>query len=277
VRMRWLGPIVLNPGHTGGALHLRAAYGGAGMDATPPVAELSTLTYVARRAADGVVNITGVASRVGGAALAGRTTALDLARELFPCVEPVENVLATSLSNVNLVLHPPGAILAAAWVEATGGEFTFYVEAMTPGTVRMIEALDAERRAVARAFGHDLPSLAQEMAVVGTADAAAAARNDTRAALVAEGPNSALLAPESLRHRYYVEDFAYGLVPFRALAAIAEVSTPVADALTQLGAVLTGQDFAQNGLTAEKLGIAGMSRSQVLALVRGTPVGSAAA
>jgi opine dehydrogenase len=141
----------------------------------------------------------------------------------------------------------------------------------------MIEALDAERRGVARAFGHDLPSLAQEMAAVGTADAAAAARHDTRAALVAEGPNSAIPGPDSLRHRYYVEDFAYGLVPFRALAAIAEVSTPVADALTQLGAVLTGQDFAQDGLTAEKLGIAGMSRNQVLALVHGTAVGSAAA
>ena len=70
-------------------------------------------------------------------------------RTLYPAAIPEGDVLATSLANVNLVLHTPGAILSAAWVEATGGDFRFYVDAMTPGVVRVIEALDRERRAVA--------------------------------------------------------------------------------------------------------------------------------
>src|SRR5579862_8008596 len=70
----WRGPTVLNPGHTCGALHFRAVLG-----AHCEVAELSTLTYVARRLADGTVNITGVAARVGAAALPGGERALEFA------------------------------------------------------------------------------------------------------------------------------------------------------------------------------------------------------
>ena len=40
-------PVVLNPGHTGGALEFRQASQMAGAD--PPIAEFSTLSYVARK------------------------------------------------------------------------------------------------------------------------------------------------------------------------------------------------------------------------------------
>ena len=70
-------PVVLNPGHTCGALHAATRFGGA-------VAELSTLTYVARRGDDGV-NVTGLAKRVRAAALPGGREALDAALSLYPC------------------------------------------------------------------------------------------------------------------------------------------------------------------------------------------------
>ena len=80
------------------------------------------------------------------------------------------DVLACDLANVNMVLHVPGALLAAAWVEATRGDFTFYVQGMTPGVARVMQSLDEERRAVARAFGHDLPPLVAEMQAIGTVE-----------------------------------------------------------------------------------------------------------
>jgi opine dehydrogenase len=43
-------PLVLNPGHTAGALHARAVFA-AHSQPLPPVVELSTLTYVARKPA----------------------------------------------------------------------------------------------------------------------------------------------------------------------------------------------------------------------------------
>ena len=149
-------------------------------------------------------------------------------------------MLASSLANVNLVLHTPGAILSAAWVEATCGNFSFYVDGMTPGVVRSIEALDRERLAVAAAFGHDLPPLIEEMAAIGTAALAPVGRGDLRAAITEGEANRSIRAPDSLAHRYYAEDFGFGLVPMIVLAQIAGVETPYAEALVEMASVLSG-------------------------------------
>lgn len=261
-------PLVLNPGHTCGALHAVEVLRSRGA-APPPLAELSTLTYVARKPAPDAVRITGAAGRVWAACLPGGEEALSLAQTLYPAVVHARDVLASSLANVNLVLHTPGAILSAAWAEATGGSFRFYVDAMTPGVARSIGALDRERLAVAAAYGHDLPPLVEEMAAIGTAAAEPAARGDLRAAIAEGEANRQLRAPDTLDHRYYTEDFGYGLVPMLALARIAGVDTPYADALVEVASVLRGEDVQASGLGADRLGIAGLDRDGLLALVRG--------
>jgi len=259
-------PLILNPGHTGGALHVAASLRRLGAE-PPPLAAFSTLTYVARSREPGSVTITGVANRVFAAALPGGEAALELAQELFPQAQPVGDVLAVDLANTNLVLHPPGVILGAAWIEATGGDFRFYVEGMTPGVVRVLEALDQERLAVARAYGHELEPLAAEMAAIGTADPELAARGDTRGAIREGGANATIRAPGSLEHRYYAEDVCQGLAPFCALAAAAEMAVPVAQSLLRLGLVLLGEQ-AGGVVDADELGIAGLDAAGVLALVR---------
>lgn len=260
-------PIVLNPGHTGGALHLRTVFSAAGV-APPPVAEFSTLTYIARVDADGTVNTTGRAGKISVACLPGGADALRWAIQLFPGAHAVPDVLASSLSNVNLVLHPPGAVLGAAWVEATGGDFTFYVEGMTPGVGRVLDQLDGERLAVASAFGHTLPSLLEEMIELGTVDEAAAKRRDTVGAIRGGIANSFIAAPDSFAHRYYQEDLAFGLQPFIALAGVAGVTVPVADALMRLGATAVGGDLLANGLTARRLGIDTLSKNELISSVQ---------
>jgi opine dehydrogenase len=262
-------PVLLNPGHTGGALHVAALFRARGVD-VPALVEFSTLTYVARKPDPASVRITGAAGRVWAACLPGGQAALELARVLYSAATPARDVIASSLANVNLVLHPPGAILSAAWAEATGGEFRFYVDAMTPGVARSIEALDSERRAVAAAFGHELPPLVEEMAAIGTVDDAdAVARRDTRAAVAGGEANRLIKAPDSLDHRYYAEDFGYGLVPLLALAKIGRVDAPYAAALVEVASVLRGEDLRATGLTAERLGMAGLDRDGLLTLVRG--------
>jgi opine dehydrogenase len=261
-------PVLLNPGHTGGALHLRQVFTARGVP-PPPVAELSTLTYIARRRGD-QVRITGRAGQVRCGTLPGGDAAAQAAVTLFGAtVTPVPDVLASSLANVNLVLHPPGAILAAAWTESTGGAFTFYVDAMTDGVGRVIDGLDAERRAVAAAFGHDLPPLTEEMALVGTVPPDLAGAANPAAAIRAGEANKPINAPDSFAHRYYREDFPYGVRPFQALAEIVGVATPLADALATVASALLGPDAAGPGLDAARLGLAGLDRDGVLRLVRG--------
>ena len=261
-------PVVLNPGHTGGALEFSTAFRARRAD-TPPIAELSTLTYVARKLEPQRVTVTGKAKKVRAAALPGGEAALATAQRLFPSASPVRDVLVSGLSNMNMVLHPPGAILGAAWVEAKGGDFTFYVEAMTPGVARVMKALDDERLEVARAYGHELPNVVEEMQSIGTVPADVRDTQDFAAAISAGEANRRIKAPGSLAHRYYREDFGHGLLPFLAFAAIASVPVPTADALFGLAETLTGSDYREGGRTAEAMGIAGLDRKGLLALVQG--------
>lgn len=262
-------PVVLNPGHTGGALAFAEGFRRCGSP-PPPTAELSTLTYVARKPEPDSVRITAVAQHVWLAALPGSEAAVTAAKALYPCAEPATDVLFSGLANVNMVLHPPGAILGAAWVEARAGDFTFYVEGMSDGVGRALEALDRERLAVAAGYGHALPDLFAEMQSIGTIEQAAA-RDDGLVAAIRTGlANAQIKAPDSLSHRYYHEDFWYGLRPFLVFADIAGVRVPVAESLMQLAQALTGNAAAPEGRTARAMGIAGMNKQELLQLLHST-------
>ena len=263
-------PVVLNPGHTGGALEFAAAYARASGGPVPPVAEFHTLAYIARKYQPARVTVTGRAKFLRLGVLPGGEAAARHAQQLYPVAQRVTDVLDSSLANLNMVLHAPGAVLAAAWVEATRGDFTVYVQGMTPGVTRVMRELDAERRAVARAFGHDLPAVAAEMQRYGTVEPWVTDTDDLVHAIASGEANKRIKAPDSLEHRYYREDFGHGLLPFLEIARIAGVATPVADALYRLGCTLTGTDFAAAGRTAAAMGIAGLDRAGLIARVRGT-------
>ena len=260
-------PVILNPGHTGGALEFDTAFRKQRAD-VPPVAEFSTLTYVARKNQPQRVTISGRAKQVRVAALPGGTPALDAARQLFPCAQAVADVLFSGLCNVNMVLHPPGAVLGAAWIESTAGNYTFYAEGMTPGVARVMRALDDERRAVARACGHVLPNLIEEMQAIGTVEPGIRDITDFAAAISSGVANSRIKAPGSFNHRYYLEDFGHGLLPFRAIAKIAGVAVPAADHLFRLAELLTGRNYRDGGRGAAAMGILGLDHKGLLARVR---------
>jgi opine dehydrogenase len=192
-------PIVLNPGHRGGALEFAETFTRGGKRA-PAVVEFSTLTYVARKHRPDGVRITGRAKQVKAAALNGGSKEIEVAAKLFPGATPVSDVIASGLSNVNMILHSPGAVLAAAWVEATGGNFTFYVDAMTLGVARTMRRLDEERLAVAGAFAHQLPNLIEEMKLIGTVEATVSYSTDFHAAIAGGKANGKIKGPDSLEH-----------------------------------------------------------------------------
>jgi opine dehydrogenase len=256
-------PVILNPGHTGGLFEVETVFRGLG-GPVPPLAAFSTLAYVARKPEPDRVNVTGRARALRAACLQDGALALALACELFPGAYDCGNVLACDLSNVNMIVHPPGSITSIAWVESTGGDFTFYVQGLTPGVVAIMRALDAERRAIAAALGLNLPTVIGEMKAIGTVPATAA--DDDYTAIAAGEANRRIRAPDSLAHRYYLEDFAHGLVPLLVYAGIAGVAAPVAQALLQLARVaLADRPGLPNDRDAAALGLSGVSRDALIA------------
>lgn len=59
-------------------------------------------------------------------------------------------------------------------------------------------------------------------------------------------------------------------MPFLALARIAGVDTPIAAALLEIGTALVGPALIEQGRTAARMGIDGLDREGLMALVRGS-------
>jgi opine dehydrogenase len=261
--------IILNPGHMCGSLNLRRAFEREGAS-VPHLAELGTLTYVCRSHEPGSVHVYGRADQVPLAIVPkGDAGMAQVAQELFPNSRIVGNPVEAWLHDVNMILHPPGMILGASWIEASGGDFYFYSQGVTDAVGAVMGALDGERRTVGEAFGIGIPGLAEIMAALGTADEIAASEGRLGAAVRLGQANRSIKAPSSLDDRYLHEDVPYGLVPLVALARIGGVTTPVADALITIAGVVSGRDYRSEGLSSGKLGLVDADVPGLLRLAEG--------
>jgi opine dehydrogenase len=261
-------PVILNPGHMCGSLHIRRVF--ERMHAPPPrIAETGTLTYVCRSLELGTVNVYARADHVPLASVPGNDAELTaLAQQLFPGTKLVDLPIETWLHDVNMILHPPGMILGASRIESFD-RFMYYSEGITDSVAAVMEALDLERRAVGSAYGLQLSSLVETMAALGTADPAAAHRGDTKTAIATGQANSSIAAPTTLRHRYLEEDVPFGLVPLVALAEAAGVPVPLSRSLIILTDTILGERYSEKGLTADTLGIHGLDVDGVIAVAEG--------
>lgn len=254
-------PVFLNPGHTGGGLYLAHELRRAGFEGEIKTCEVASLTYACRLQGPGRVKIFSVATDMPFAAFPGKNAAelLELVRTLYPGVVPAESVLETALHNLNAVEHPAQTILNAGWIEHTKGDYYFYREGTTPAVGRVIDAVDAERLELARAFGVKTKSFVQLFYELGYTSESAAATGSSHAAMQESQPNWWIKGPTSLDHRYIHEDVGNGLVPWAALGDAAGVETPMMDNLIVLASLLNERDYSKVGLTLEKLGLEGVA------------------
>lgn len=250
-------PVVLNPGSTGGALVFARALRAAECRTLPALGETNTLTYICRKQGASAVYVSSVVRNVRFAALGSSATgemAAQLAA-LYPTLNPVPNVLHTALSNVNAILHPPGMILASAWIEHTAGDFRYYYEAATPAVAQVMADLDAERLAIADAWKISQEPFPALFADLGSTTPEAGASGSFLRVLRESEPNQFIKAPATLEHRYLREDIPYGLVPLSALGRALGVRTPVIDSLITLASSISRTDYRAEGWTMEKLGL----------------------
>jgi opine dehydrogenase len=257
--------VLIAPGHTAGALIFKRTVLDAVGAFRCRVAEVNTLPYICRMTGEGEVTLWKRAQRLLFAALPATDTAAlaDVFGALFPSLVAAESVLETSLSNLNAVMHPGAMLLNAGRIEATDGDFNFYSEGTTPSVGRTIQATDDDRRAIARAFGLELPSFLEVFHDEGYTTYEAFATHDVFVAIRDSPPNRLIRSPSSLDHRYVREDIGFGLVPMSAIAAIAGVPVPTIDALIALADTATGFNLAEQGLNAEKLRITGMDADEL--------------
>jgi opine dehydrogenase len=262
--------ILLNPGHTGGSLHFSHALRSSGCTADVRLCETVTLTYICRMPRPARVEIYRRTANLRCAAFPGKDTA-GLVREIqqiFPNVVPAENVMETGFSNINAIMHPAGTLGNAGWIERTGGDFHYYREGITPAIASWIERVDHERLEVVKRVGVKPVTFLEIFYQAGLTSEEARASGSVLRAINESAPNRTIKAPATLDHRYIREDVGYGLVPMAEIGSLVGVKTPVMDALITLASAAHGSDYRTEGLTLEKMGLAGVRTQDLPAILR---------
>ena len=251
--------LVLWPG-SGGTLTARKVWDDMGMDVPVLLAEAVTFPYCCRRLeGPGTVNI----HRVDGpnmllAALPATDTAstiLALDGGDAEVVKPGKTVLEPALYNVNIIVHPVGALLNMGRIELTGGEFYMYKEGITPSVKKVIYAMDAERSALFRAMGYAPYTYDQVF-------------RDCFDMTVEQFAANSSKGPLSMQDRYVTEDIPMGASLTVSLARKAGVPTPTYDCMIHLASTVNDTGYYAGGRTLENLGLADLSLEELQSYLR---------
>lgn len=228
------------------------------------VAEATSLPFACRRLEANAVNIWLRFHHIPFATFPSREAPESLAlietcQKLFPSLLRVRHVLEVALNNGNPITHPAASLLNIGQIEAANGDFFLYAQGISPGVAQVIQAVDRERIAISRAMGLDVVPNAERLVRVGLSKPAGSLYDTYRSSDVLQ----AVRGPGGIQDRYVTEDIPFGLVLWSSIAQSIGVPTPLIDGLIQIGSALCGRDFRATGLTAKKLGIAGLTAEQL--------------
>jgi opine dehydrogenase len=260
--------VMAAPGHTLLLIPntIRAAGGKLGI-----YCDSSSLPFICRKSAPQRVKITRAAQILYFAAFPGVAVeaVAERVRRVFPHIVPRPSLLHTVFPYTNAIHHPPALLLNVGRVESTGGDYCHYYDGITPAVGRLIDALDAERVAVAAALGISIEPLPRFFFRMGYTNAAGRDSGTAYGVFHNSEPNRRIRAPASIDHRFFNEDVPYGLVAIAELGRTAGVPTPAADAVIDIASIVAARSFRREGLTRKRMGISGMTPAEVTTLLRG--------
>lgn len=251
--------IFIHPGATGGALEFNKVLLDHKCDTKITLAEAESLLYACRSQKPGQATIFGIKKELMTAALPATATqrVVRMLNTAFPQMYAGANVLATSLSNANAMMHPAPTLLNTSLIES-GRDWRYYLDGITPSIGAFVEDLDKERLAVASAFGVSVPGILEwyQVHYGATGDTLSAAVQRNQAYAEVQGQ-------KTLHTRYLLEDIPTGLVPMAHLGQMAGVDVSRMETVIRLGEFLIGQDLTTFGRSLENLGLAGMTIPEI--------------
>jgi opine dehydrogenase len=225
-----------------------------------------TTALTARVSGPAAVHVSGIRQRLEVATVPDCDTqhGIEVCRSLFgDRFHPSPDLLAVTLSNLNPPVHMANTLCNFTRIEK--GEDWENYGGITPAVARLIEALDAERLALAASFGLNVRSVRDHFAHSFGVPLASLA--EMAAAVYIQRPG--LLGPQSLDTRYVTEDVPFGLVPLTALSRSAEVEMPLHRAGIALFSALYGRDFCADNDILPALGLAELDRKAIHERARG--------
>jgi opine dehydrogenase len=252
--------VILHPGRTCGSIEFAKVLRDHGCTADVTIAEAETFIYASRSDGPAQARIFRIKEAVPLAALPATRTrlVLDKIHEAYPQYIDGGNVLMTGLNNMGAIFHPTLTLLNAGWIEATHGDYQFYIDGVTPSVAKVLEALDRERVTVASSLG-----IRARTALDWLKLAYDSTGEDLYEAIQNQQGYYGIKAPATLKHRYIFEDVPMSLVPIASLGQRYGVSVRGMDSIIRLACIIHRTDYWRRGRTIEKLGIDNLSINEL--------------
>jgi opine dehydrogenase len=182
-----------------------------------------------------------------------------------------DTVLDTGFSNVNPVLHCPGAILGVSTMENFGtifGEdkfkFSIYSHAYCPSISQVQYTFYQEECTLADTIGVGIQPYEKEHFfsrenVLGQEYMGL----DYLIPFDKQDPIQYGTGPFTMENRYITEDIPVGCYVYQQLGDVYGVKTPVVDSMISLACAILGRDLTENGYTLEYIGIDNMTKEEL--------------
>lgn len=208
--------------------------------------EFNSLPYGCRILEDGTVKISILTSDLRYSAFPSKETnkVADEISKLYPGSKKVSDILEVSLNNPNPLIHPPGVLLNIGRIEHSFGDFYMYEEGMTDSIMRVINAIDKERRDIGKCMGYELMDLEEYGGCL---------VDGTKKSFIECGRDAQMLGPSNRESRYITEDIPFGLVYWSEIAKKIDVATPNINSLITLASTICGNSFDNKRINLERL------------------------
>ena len=257
--------VILHPGRTCGALEFVKVIRDNGCKADVTVAEAETFIYASRTDGPAQARIFRIKEAVPLAALPSSRTqcVLDAICDAYPQFIDGVDVLNTGMNNMGAIFHPALTLLNMGWIEATHGDYQFYIDGVTPSVARVLEVLDRERVTVASALGIRARTSLEWLKLAYDTSGV-----DLHEAIHNQPGYYGIKAPATLNHRYIFEDVPMSLVPIASLGKRYGVSVRGMESMIQVASIIHRTDYWRRGRTVEKLGLEQWSVSELTRFVQ---------
>ena len=247
--------LLIMPGATGGAIEFSNIFDAKSIRADILLGEAQTFSFVSRIVDPLTVLLSKIKNTVRISALPAISNheLIESLNRTPLSFDLVENVLETSLGNVNAMLHPAPMVLNAGLIESQCGGFLHYHDLISESVGNLIERMDEERISIARKFSLDSATLLEWLAEVYDAKG-----NTLCECLKSIDTYDAVTCATNLNHRYIHEDIPTGLVPISDIGRLVGIKTPAIDSIISMASQICQQDFTSIGRSVESLGLSRM-------------------
>jgi len=161
--------------------------------------------------------------------------------KLIPELKYLDNYYDISLNNIGAMLHPAPTLLNIGLVESKK-EFFYYREAISPVIAKYIEKMDLERKKICDAYNSIFISVFDWLKIE---------YNSFGDTLYERLQNNLsyneIKGPNSINHRYIIDDLLTGLVPLYFLAKSKNIEVPYIKNIIVLANNLLERDFFSEG------------------------------